>query len=310
MKKRSVWLHWLRNLLCGILIGAGAILPGVSGGVLAVVFGIYRPLMEMLTHPKLSIPKYWRWILPLGIGWAAGFLLFAKGIALAMEYSVSVTTWLFIGLIVGTVPQLFHEAGKEGRPRSAWISFVLCGAAMFFSLFYISHVAGMHVNPGFGCESGLWVVQLLRRSVGRERGGSRHDHSLHFNGAGFISAADGRPFQDAIFYFTGGYSQHAADDCRAGACRQLDLSKVLSPGILWNFGNRGRLYACHHPRVLPKHRRNFPVGCLLCRGFFSRLSAQPAGSADWPEVTGFGEIPRKVDFSLLFLKNHAIMARR
>lgn len=164
MKKRSVWLHWLRNLLCGILIGAGAILPGVSGSVLAVVFGIYRPLMEMLTHPKLSIPKYWRWILPLGIGWAAGFLLFAKGIALAMEYSVSVTTWLFIGLIVGTVPQLFHEAGKEGRPRSAWISLVLCGAAMFFSLFYISHVAGMHVNPGFGWYSfcgALWGASVV-----------------------------------------------------------------------------------------------------------------------------------------------------
>ena len=40
----------LRDFLCGVLIGAGAILPGVSGGVLAVVFGIYRPLMEMLTR--------------------------------------------------------------------------------------------------------------------------------------------------------------------------------------------------------------------------------------------------------------------
>lgn len=37
--------HWLRDFLCGALIGAGAILPGVSGGVLAVVFGIYRPFM-------------------------------------------------------------------------------------------------------------------------------------------------------------------------------------------------------------------------------------------------------------------------
>ena len=36
--------RWLRNLLCGALIGAGAILPGVSGGVLAVVFDITAPL--------------------------------------------------------------------------------------------------------------------------------------------------------------------------------------------------------------------------------------------------------------------------
>ena len=49
-------IRWLRDLLCGILIGAGAILPGVSGGVLAVVFDIYRPFMEVLTHPKTAIP--------------------------------------------------------------------------------------------------------------------------------------------------------------------------------------------------------------------------------------------------------------
>ena len=44
-ERGSRTIHWLRNLLCGILIGAGAILPGVSGGVLAVVFDIYRPFM-------------------------------------------------------------------------------------------------------------------------------------------------------------------------------------------------------------------------------------------------------------------------
>lgn len=149
MAEKSVGAHWLRNLLCGILIGAGAILPGVSGGVLAVVFGIYRPMMELLTHPRVSLPKYWKWMPPLGIGWAIGFWVFAKGIALALNYSASITTWLFIGLIAGTFPQLFREGGKEGRPRSAWVSFVLCGAVMFAGLFYVSRVAGIHVEPNF-----------------------------------------------------------------------------------------------------------------------------------------------------------------
>ena len=49
----------LRWMLCGVLIGAGAILPGVSGGVLAVIFGIYCPFMEVLTVPMQAIPKYW-----------------------------------------------------------------------------------------------------------------------------------------------------------------------------------------------------------------------------------------------------------
>ena len=88
-------IRWLRDLLCGILIGAGAILPGVSGGVLAVVFDIYRPFMEVLTHPKTAIPKYWIWFPPIAVGWCVGFLGFAKGIAAAISISDTVTTWLF-----------------------------------------------------------------------------------------------------------------------------------------------------------------------------------------------------------------------
>lgn len=164
MKNQSAGIHVLRNLLCGVMIGAGAILPGVSGGVLAVVFGIYRPFMEVLTHPVRALPNYWKWIAPLVIGWCAGFLGFAKGISAALALSSSVTVWLFIGLIIGTLPSLFREAGREGRPRSAWISMAVCFAAMFLGLFYISRIAGLQVTPGFGwytfCGS-LWGMSVV-----------------------------------------------------------------------------------------------------------------------------------------------------
>ena len=142
-------IRWLRDLLCGILIGAGAILPGVSGGVLAVVFDIYRPFMEVLTHPKTAIPKYWIWFPPIAVGWCVGFLGFAKGIAAAISISDTVTTWLFIGLIVGTMPSLFREAGKEGRGAASWVSLLVCAFAVFAGLFYVSHVADVSVEPNF-----------------------------------------------------------------------------------------------------------------------------------------------------------------
>ena len=142
-------IRWLRDLLCGILIGAGAILPGVSGGVLAVVFDIYRPFMEVLTHPKTAIPKYWIWFPPIAVGWCVGFLGFAKGIAAAISISDTVTTWLFIGLIVGTMPSLFREAGKEGRGAASWVSLLVYAFAVFAGLFYVSHVADVSVEPNF-----------------------------------------------------------------------------------------------------------------------------------------------------------------
>lgn len=142
-------MRWLRNLLCGVFIGAGAILPGVSGGVLAVVFDIYRPFMEVLTRPRTAIPKYWIWFPPIIIGWCVGFLGFAKGIATAISLSNTVTTWLFIGLIVGTMPALFREAGKEGRSAASWASLGVCALAVFMGLFYVSRVAHMSVTPNF-----------------------------------------------------------------------------------------------------------------------------------------------------------------
>lgn len=156
--------HWLRDFLCGALIGAGAILPGVSGGVLAVVFGIYRPFMEVLTRPRKAVPRYWRMLIPLGLGWAAGFLGVAKGVAAAMTLSDAVTYWLFIGLIAGTAPSLFREAGKEGRSASAWGSFLLCAAAVFAGLFYVSRVVHVQVEPSFGWYNfcgALWGMGVV-----------------------------------------------------------------------------------------------------------------------------------------------------
>ena len=163
-RDRNFGIRWLRDLLCGVLIGAGAILPGVSGGVLAVVFDIYRPFMEVLTHPREAIPKYWRWFLPIGLGCAIGFLGFAKGIAAAIDVSSPVTTWLFIGLIVGTVPSLFREAGKEGRSIGSWVSMAVCAGAIFFSLFYVGKVICVTVEPNFWWYNfcgALWGMSLV-----------------------------------------------------------------------------------------------------------------------------------------------------
>ena len=163
-RDRNFGIRWLRDLLCGVLIGAGAILPGVSGGVLAVVFDIYRPFMEVLTHPREAIPKYWRWFLPIGLGCAIGCLGFAKGIAAAIDVSSTVTTWLFIGLIVGTVPSLFREAGKEGRSIGSWVSMAVCAGAIFFSLYYVGKVICVTVEPNFWWYNfcgALWGMSLV-----------------------------------------------------------------------------------------------------------------------------------------------------
>ena len=59
--------RFLVRVVQGAIIGAGAILPGISGGVLCVAFGIYQPMMAVLAKPFKNFMRYWRLLLPIVI---------------------------------------------------------------------------------------------------------------------------------------------------------------------------------------------------------------------------------------------------
>ena len=67
-------LQFISRIIKGAVVGVGAILPGISGGVLSVVFGIYRPLMEFLAHPVKEFKRKAWFFLPILIGFVLGIL--------------------------------------------------------------------------------------------------------------------------------------------------------------------------------------------------------------------------------------------
>ena len=77
---RSELQKFVLHLLQGAMIGIGAVLPGISGGVLSVVFGIYEPIMAFLSNPREALSQYGRLLLPVLLGAAGGFLLSARAI--------------------------------------------------------------------------------------------------------------------------------------------------------------------------------------------------------------------------------------
>ena len=102
----------LYRIIQGALIGGGAILPGVSGGVLAVVFGIYRPMMAFLSRPIKTFQTHYRLFIPIIIGVVLGFWGFAKLVDWMFSGSSPIPLSLFIGLILGTLPMLYKAAQK------------------------------------------------------------------------------------------------------------------------------------------------------------------------------------------------------
>ena len=127
----------LVTILKGILIGTGAILPGISGGVLCVVLGVYQPLMSFLAHPFAALKKGLSLLIPLLAGMAIGVLLFSKIIDFVFTTWETQAIWLFAGLVMGTLPSMYGEAGSRGRPKSAWISLAAGVLVMGTWLFFV-----------------------------------------------------------------------------------------------------------------------------------------------------------------------------
>ena len=70
--------NFILRILQGTLIGLGAVLPGISGGVLCVIFGVYTIIMEFLADPFRKLKSHFPKLLPIGIGGVIGFIGIAK----------------------------------------------------------------------------------------------------------------------------------------------------------------------------------------------------------------------------------------
>ena len=148
----------------GAIIGAGAILPGISGGVLCVVFGIYRPMMAVLAHPFKNIRKYWKMFIPIAIGWAAGFVGLAGAIAKLLSLNAAVIVSLFVGLIAGTFPGLLREGAKNGKSKGMYIALAISTIALLAFFYTLKFSTSTTVTPSFGwyifCGA-LWGISLI-----------------------------------------------------------------------------------------------------------------------------------------------------
>jgi putative membrane protein len=131
MFQKSALSDWLLRLLKGALVGTGFILPGVSGGALAAVFGLYERIIAFIAHITRDFLANVRFFLPVGIGALAGMVILARPLSFFLNHYEVFVLWFFVGAIVGTVPALWKEAGRDGR-SGQHIIIMLATTAVFF----------------------------------------------------------------------------------------------------------------------------------------------------------------------------------
>lgn len=118
----------LNLLLKGIVLGIAFIIPGVSGGTLAVLLGIYEELLDKVSNfykSKKNFVDTVKYMLPLGIGVLISIGVCAKIIGIGLEKAPIVTLLIFLGLIIGGIPKLFKSASK--KPGVKELLFMLVG---------------------------------------------------------------------------------------------------------------------------------------------------------------------------------------
>lgn len=103
------------NLLKGLIIGIGKIIPGVSGSILAITLGVYDKSVEYINNFKYNKKNGVKYLLPLGVGIIISIIVFSKLITILLDKYYLPTMLFFTGLVLGGLPQIIEKIEKKNN---------------------------------------------------------------------------------------------------------------------------------------------------------------------------------------------------
>ena len=144
-------LSWLARIIKGIVIALGFILPGISGGVLAAILGIYERMIGFLAHPFKDFKENVLYFIPVAIGMLLGIGLFSYPIEYLLENYQVFVLWSFAGAIIGTIPSLLKESTRESDRDKIdlawfWTTFIISGLGLYALNFVVGTLTPSFFN--------------------------------------------------------------------------------------------------------------------------------------------------------------------
>ncbi len=126
----------MSNFLKGVVIGLGAIAPGLSGSVLLVIFGLYQKTITAISTIFKDFKNNVKFLIPLAAGIGLGVILFSKLVDwLLVTYEMQ-TRFAFFGFILGSIPLFWREVRKEGFAKKYYLFILaaLIGGTILFDI--------------------------------------------------------------------------------------------------------------------------------------------------------------------------------
>lgn len=143
----------------GVLMGSADIVPGVSGGTIALITGIYAHLVEAISRIRFGFVKPlfkgdingfitemfdeidFKFFIPLVLGIGVAFLTLAKVVTYCMDTQTALTYSFFLGLIIASAVILFKKLNQINLKN---ILFAIIGAILTYIFVSLNPIAANH----------------------------------------------------------------------------------------------------------------------------------------------------------------------
>lgn len=119
-------MKYIKNFLKGLVVGIATLVPGVSGGTMAIILGIYDDLIHSISNYFKDWKKNTSFLVQVGLGGLAGIVLFSKLLESALNSFPYPMRFLFIGVICGGIPVLYKKS-TSGKKSKGDLIFLLIG---------------------------------------------------------------------------------------------------------------------------------------------------------------------------------------
>ena len=99
----------------GIILGVANVIPGVSGGTLALTLGIYEQFISSISHLLSNLKENLKFLIPVGIGMVLAIISMSSLITDCFNKFPLPTSTFFMGLVIGGLPLIFNKVkGHNG----------------------------------------------------------------------------------------------------------------------------------------------------------------------------------------------------
>lgn len=149
-------MTFIKDFIKGIAIGAGAILPGISSGVICVIFGIYETLINCVLNFFKNAKENFKILFPIALGSLCGILLFGN-ILKYLFYAYPIQTkFIFIGLILGNIPALIKKACSKQAFNIYNLIYLF--VAFFIGVFLVVLENNLHISSNVSEYSYIFLI--------------------------------------------------------------------------------------------------------------------------------------------------------